>query len=302
MDFRTAIKGFVAYMKLERAFSGNSVKAYAADAGKFATFVEMKEWGLSPLEIELEHLREFVFYLNGLGLGEATQARIIAGVRAFYRYLVLEGELRNDPSELLESPRLSRKIPEVLTVEETERFLAGFDMSLPHGRRNRAMFELLYACGLRVSELINLRLTDLFLDVGFIRVIGKNDKQRLVPTGATAIKQLQFYLDERKHHPSIKKGEENIVFLGKSGKRLSRVMVFLITKEIAKKTGITKSISPHTFRHSFATHLVEGGADLKAVQDMLGHESITTTEIYTHLDKEYLKDVMQSFHPRQDFK
>ena len=299
MDFRSTIKGFEAYMKLERSFSVHSVKGYISDIKKLVQFLAIKEWDLSPNEIKLEHLREFVYYLNDLGLGAASQARIISGVKAYYKYLVIEDLLEIDPSELLESPKLTRKIPAVLSVEEVNDFLAGFDMSTVHGRRNRAMFEVMYACGLRVSELITLKLPDLFLKEGFIRVIGKNDKQRLIPIGEEAIIQLQFYLDERKLYKKII--DESIVFLNKRGKKLSRIMVFHIVKEIAAQVGIEKNVSPHTFRHSFATHLVEGGADLKAVQDMLGHESITTTEIYTHLDKEYLKDVIFTYHPRNTF-
>ncbi|MGB1216308.1 MAG: site-specific tyrosine recombinase XerD [Saprospiraceae bacterium] len=302
MDWKSLIKGFKEYMQLERAFSENSVKAYLADIQKFVQFLEMKEWDISPKQVELEQLRAFIFYLNDIGLGAASQARIISGIKAFYRFLVLEDLIQIDPSELLESPKMQRKIPEVLTVEEVDSFLSGFDMSEVHGRRNRALFEVMYASGLRVSEVINLKITDLFLEIGFLRVIGKNDKQRLVPIGGEAQKQVQLYLDERKLQKNIKSGEENIVFLNRRGKRLTRVMVFYIVKEIALVVGIKKNISPHTFRHSFATHLVEGGADLKAVQDMLGHESITTTEIYTHLDKEYLKDVIATFHPRDTFR
>ncbi len=302
MDFASLIKGFIAYMKLERSFSVHSVKGYSSDVRKFVSFIEMKEWDITAKDVSLDHIRDFVFYLNDIGLGAATQSRIISGIKSFYKYLLIEEIIDNDPTELIESPRLARKIPDVLNVEEVDAFLAGFDMSTPHGRRNRAMFEVMYACGLRVSELIGLKISDLFFDVGFIRVIGKNDKQRLIPIGEEAIKQINFYLDERALLKNIKKGEEDIIFLNKRGSRLSRIMVFYIVKEIALQVGITKTVSPHTFRHSFATHLVEGGADLKAVQDMLGHESITTTEIYTHLDKEYLKDVIMTYHPRTDFK
>ncbi len=285
-------------MKLERSFSGNSVSAYASDVKKLAEYLGSLEEPPSATTVSLTQLRHFLRYLNELGLGAATQSRILSGIKAFYRYLVIEGILENDPTELLESPKLTRKIPEVLSVDEVERFLASFDMSTPKGRRNRTMFEVLYACGLRVSELITLKISDLFLDIGFIRVIGKNNKQRLVPIGGEAVKQLKFYLDERRLMNNIQKGSENIVFLNRRGRFLSRIMVFNIVKDKAKEIGLEKNVSPHTFRHSFATHLVEGGADLKAVQDMLGHESITTTEIYTHLDKEYLKDVIFSFHPR----
>ncbi len=284
-------------MKLERGFSDHSISAYIFDVKKFVEFLELNELEVSPVMVRLPLLREFIIYINELGLGRASQARIISGLKAYFKYLMLENNLEDDPTELLETPKLNRKIPEVLSVDEVFDFLAGFDLSDPLGRRNRAIFEMLYACGLRVSELTELKLTDLFLDVGFIRVIGKGDKQRLVPIGEEAIQQLKFYLDERKQADNIKQGEENIVFLNRRGKRLTRVMVFLIAKEQAKAVGIEKNVSPHTFRHSFATHLVEGGAGLKAVQDMLGHESITTTEIYTHLDKQYLRDVVLSHLP-----
>ncbi len=302
MDFHSLIKGFIAYMKLERSFSEHSIKAYSSDVWKLADFIKLKEWDFNVGQIEPEHIRNFINYLNELGLGAATQSRILSGVKAFYKYLVLEDIIVDDPTELIESPKLSRKIPDVMNVQEVWDFLSCFDLSTPHGRRNKAMFEVLYACGLRVSELIGLQISDLFFDVGFIRVIGKNDKQRLIPIGEEAVKHVKFYLDERRLMKNIKKGEEDIVFLNKRGRRLSRIMIFYIVKETAEKVGIQKNISPHTFRHSFATHLVEGGADLKAVQDMLGHESITTTEIYTHLDKEYLKDVIDTFHPRNEFR
>ncbi len=302
MDFLSLIKGYIAYMKLERSFSIHSVKAYASDVRKFVQFLEIKEWELNAKQVQQEHIREFIFYLNDMGLGAATQSRILSGLKGFYKYLIIEDILMNDPTELIESPKLTRKIPDVMTVEEVNAFLSGFDLSTPHGRRNKAMFEAMYACGLRVSELITLKITDLFFDVGFIRVIGKNDKQRLIPIGEDAIKHISFYLDERKFIKKIKKGDDDIVFLNKRGGRLSRIMVFYIVKETAEKIDLQKNISPHTFRHSFATHLVEGGADLKAVQDMLGHESITTTEIYTHLDKEYLKDVILTYHPRKEFR
>lgn len=302
MDFQSLIKGFVSYMKLERSFSINSIKAYESDVQKFVTYLEQKEIDVLAKDITVEQVRGFIFYLNNLGLGATSQARIISGLKAFYRYLVIEEIIEQDPTELIESPRFNRKIPDVLHVEEVERFLASFDMSTVHGRRNRAIFEVLYACGLRVSELINLQITNLFLDIGFIKVIGKNDKQRLVPIGDEAIKHIKLQIEERNQIGKIKKGEEDFVFLNKRGARLSRIMIFYIVKETAAIAGIEKNISPHTFRHSFATHLVEGGADLKAVQDMLGHESITTTEIYTHLDKEYLKDVIHTFHPRTEFR
>lgn len=287
-------------MQLERSFSSNSIAAYTSDVGRLVEYLDLKQIEIVPQEIELEHLRAFVAYIHELGLGVSTQARIISGLKAYFKFLCLENVIQKSPAELLESPKVNRKIPDVLTVEEIEQFLSALDMSTVHGRRNRALLEVMYACGLRVTEIITLKMSDLFLDVGFIRVIGKNDKQRLVPIGATAIKQLQLYLDERKLYKNIK--DDHIVFVNKRGTQLSRIMVYYVVKETAKLADIQKNISPHTFRHSFATHLVEGGADLKAVQDMLGHESITTTEIYTHLDKEYLKDVIFTFHPRAKWK
>jgi len=244
-------------------------------------------------------IRRFILWVNRLGLEATTQARLISGLRAFYKYLLVEDMLDDDPTELLESPRMRRKIPEVLSVHEVQAMLNAVDLSDPQGQRNRAILEVLYACGLRVSELVNLRLSQLFLEANFLKVIGKNNKERLVPIGAEAVKYLSIYLEKvRNLQNNLKKEAENIVFLNRRGGRMSRVMVFLIVKEFAAKAGVVKTISPHTFRHSFATHLVEGGADLKAVQDMLGHESITTTEIYTHLDTEYLKETIYLYHPR----
>jgi integrase/recombinase XerD len=248
-------------------------------------------------------LEQFILWVNNLGLEGSSQSRLISGLRAFYKFLLVEDLVDEDPTEMLESPRLRRKIPEVLSYREIKSMLDLIDLSQENGPRNRAMIEVLYACGLRVSELVNMRLSSLFLDVGFIKVVGKNDKERLVPIGPEAVKHLRIYLDNiRGQHTSIKKEDENIVFLNRRGARLSRVMVFLIVKELAALAGVKKNISPHTFRHSFATHLVEGGADLKAVQDMLGHESIITTEIYTHLDSEYLKETIYLFHPRLKMK
>ena len=251
-----------------------------------------------PGEVTLEMFQDMIRWLNELGLDVRSQARLISGIKAFYKYLLVEDILVEDPTELLETPRLNRKIPEVLNYEEIQRLLAAIDLSEPHGLRNRAMLETLYACGLRVSELINLRISNLYLDIGFVKVLGKNDKERLVPIGEEAVKHIGFYVEGVRRHLKIKKDSENVLFLNRRGSKLSRIMVFLVIKELAKLAGIEKNISPHTFRHSFATHLIEGGADLKAVQDMLGHESITTTEIYTHLDTDYLKETVLNFHPR----
>lgn len=279
--------------------SANTIEAYAADVEKFVQWLEIEGRSLPPLQVKPEDLTKFIFWANDLGLEASTQSRLISGLRAFYKFLLVEDLLEEDPTELLETPRLRRKIPEVLSVYEIKAMLEAVDLSDPQGHRNRAILEMLYACGLRVSELVNLRLTQLFTEANFIKVIGKNDKERLVPIGAEAVKYLKIYLEKvRNLQDNIRKGAENVVFLNRRGGPMSRVMVFLIVKEIAARAGITKNISPHTFRHSFATHLVEGGADLKAVQDMLGHESITTTEIYTHLDTEYLKETIYLYHPR----
>ena len=279
--------------------SGNTVDAYLRDIQKFVEFLDIHAIELAPLQVQRSDLEAFIFWINGLGLGARSQGRIISGIKAYYRYLLMEDLLEDDPTELLEGPRLDRKIPEVLAYAEIQQLIGGIDMSQPHGIRNRAMLETLYACGLRVTELISLKITNFFPDIGFLKVHGKNNKERIVPMGEEAIKHIQIYLNTiRKLQTNIHKDHENVLFLNRRGKQLSRVMVFMIIKDLTAAAGITKTVSPHTFRHSFATHLVEGGADLRAVQDMLGHESITTTEIYTHLDTEYLKETILSFHPR----
>ncbi len=299
MDWNSLLSGFKSYLMLERSLSGNSVEAYVRDTGKLVEFLEIKGYKINALQVELKHLEEFIHWINELGLGERTQARIISGLKAFYKYLLVEDLTDFAPTDLLEGPRLERKIPEVLSIAEVNKILDVIDLSEPHGTRNRAMLETLYACGLRVSELINLKMTNLYEEIGFVKVIGKNDKERIVPIGESALKHINFYKDGvRRGMMNIHKDHENILFLNRRGKKLSRVMVFMIVKDLVKLAGITKTVSPHTFRHSFATHLVEGGADLKAVQDMLGHESITTTEIYTHLDKDFLRETILNFHPR----
>lgn len=299
MTWPDAIRDFRAYLALERSLSPNTLAAYDDDVQKFARFLDLQGLELSPLQVRREHLEQFILWANSLGLEASSQARLISGLRAFYKYLLVEDLLDEDPTELLEGPRLRRKIPEVLSVYEIQQMLSVIDLSEPQGTRNRAMVETLYACGLRVSELVNLKLTNLFFDIGFVKVVGKNNKERIVPIGESAIKYVRQYLEHiRSRQENIRPGQENFVFLNRNGRQLSRVMVFLIIKELAEKAGVRKNISPHTFRHSFATHLVEGGADLKAVQDMLGHESITTTEIYTHLDTEYLKETIYLYHPR----
>ena len=299
MDWKSTIKGFKNYLQLERSLSGNSVEAYWRDIQKLREFVDIKKYTFGPTEIKLEHLEEYVLWLNELGIGARSQARFISGIKAFYKYLLVEDVMDHDPTALLEGPRLIRKIPEVLSYDEIRKLLEHIDLSHDHGVRNRAMLETLYACGLRVSELIGLKLSNIYRDIGFVKVVGKNDKERIVPIGEQAIKHIDLYIEGvRRRQTNIHKEHENILFLNRRGKSLTRVMVFMIVKEAAKNAGLNKSVSPHTFRHSFATHLVEGGADLKAVQDMLGHESITTTEIYTHLDTDYLKETILSFHPR----
>lgn len=283
--------------------SRHTIDAYLADVQKFTAFLEMRNLTLLPTAVRREVLEAFVQWVGELGAEESTQSRIISGLRAFYKYLMIEDIIDTDPTEMLESPRLRRKLPSVLSIQEIQDMAAQIDLSTDLGIRNRALLETLYACGLRVSELVDMRLTNLFFDLGFVKVLGKNNKERIVPIGEAAVKYIQQYLDfVRKNQENIANGHENFVFLNRRGKKLSRVMVFLLIKEFAEKAGIKKNISPHTFRHSFASHLVEGGADLKAVQDMLGHESITTTEVYTHLDTEYLKETIYLYHPRLKWK
>ncbi|MFZ4477404.1 MAG: site-specific tyrosine recombinase XerD [Saprospiraceae bacterium] len=299
MTWQNALQQFHAYLLLERAMSPNTLEAYLNDVQKLVRFLEIQQLPTGPLAITQTQLEDFILWINQLGLEASSQARMISGLRAFYKFLMVEDWIEDDPTENLEGPRLKRSMPEVLSVYEIQQMLAAIDLSEPLGVRNRAILETLYACGLRVSELVHLRITNLFLEAGFIKVIGKNNKERLVPIGETAIKYIRQYLDHiRSKQENIQAGHENMVFLNRRGQHLTRVMVFYIIKELAAKAGIVKTISPHTFRHSFATHLVEGGADLKAVQDMLGHESITTTEIYTHLDTEYLKETVYLYHPR----
>ncbi len=289
-------KGYKAWLQLERSLSDNSVEAYLHDIDKLTTFL-LSTGIQSPDKVTLKELEQFVKWVAELGMTASSQARIISGLRSFYKYCLLEQITTTDPTVLLEAPKLKRSLPDTLSFEEIEQIIAQIDLSKPEGGRNKAMLETLYSCGLRVSELVNLKISCLYLDVGFIRVIGKGDKERLVPIGSDAIKYIKIYKNDIRVHIPVKKDEEDILFLNRRGSRLSRVMVFLILKELAKKARISKNISPHTFRHSFATHLVEGGADLRAVQEMLGHESITTTEIYTHLDREYLRNTLEQFHP-----
>ena len=290
-------KGFKAWLQLEKSLSDNSVEAYLRDLEKLTTFLIGQNITKNPSEIALIDLQQFVQFINGLGMTPTSQSRIISGIRSFYKYCLTEQITTTDPSMLLDVPKTKRALPDFLSFEEIENIIAQIDLSKPEGGRNKAILETMYSCGLRVSELINLKISCLYLDIGFIRVIGKGDKERLVPIGTDASKYIKIYKDEIRVHLTIKKDKEDILFLNKFGNGLSRIMIFYIIKEMAAKAGITKNISPHTFRHSFATHLVEGGADLRAVQEMLGHESITTTEIYTHLDRDYLRSTLHQFHP-----
>jgi integrase/recombinase XerD len=297
MDWNSAIKGFEAYLKLERSLSDNSIEAYVHDINLLQQYFDGMQKKISPLAVSYHDLQAFVVYINQLGLSDYSQARILSGLRAFYKYLLLEELIDKSPAELLEGPKLRRKLPEVLSIEEINMMMGVIDHSTNDGIRNRAILETLYGCGLRVSELVSMKLSNLFFDIGFVKVIGKGDKERLVPIGNEAIKHIGFYINSVRNHQDVKPTSENILFLNLRGSKLSRVYVFMMIKDLALKCGIKKNISPHTFRHSFATHLVEGGADLRAVQEMLGHVSITTTEIYTHLDKDYLRETILLHHP-----
>lgn len=298
MNWNVYIKGFKSFLALEKSLSANSIEAYLHDVEKFYQFLEYKKYALSPKEIELKQLQEFLKWVTELGMTARSQARMISGIKAFYKYLLLENVLNADPTALLEAPKLGRKLPETLSLEDINKIIDGIDLSTSEGVRNKAMLETLYSCGLRVSELVNLKMSNLFLKDGFVKVTGKGDKERLAPIGSVAVKHITVYKDEVRCHIPIKKDQEDFLFLNRRGAKLTRVMVFTIIKRLAEKTGLKKHISPHTFRHSFATHLIEGGADLRAVQEMLGHESITTTEIYTHLDRDYLRQAIIQFHPR----
>ena len=292
------LNDFSSYLKLERSLSENSISAYINDVKKLKSFLELKNIKANPLQVDIVLINDFLEYVNNLGISSFSQARIVSGLKSFYKFLVLEEKIILDPMELIESPKLKRKLPEVLSLEEINKLLMGIDLSSMEGTRNRAIIETLYSSGLRVSELINLSIQNLFLDIGFIKVLGKGSKERLVPIGRHAIKYINTYLNDYRNKKKIKKGNDGFVFLNRHGKKLTRNMIFIIVKNLSISIGMNKKVSPHTFRHSFATHLVEGGADLRAVQEMLGHESITTTEVYTHLDREYLKQVIKEFHPR----
>ena len=296
MSWETSIKGFKSYLQIERSLSDNSVQAYIRDINKFANYAIPLD--ISELKVTRENISDFLSEINKESISARSQARIISGIKAFYKYLIMEDYLKVNPTELIESPRIGLKLPDTLSLIEIDKLIAAVDLSNKQGERNRAILETLYSCGLRVSELTSLQLSNIHFKEGYLKVIGKGDKERLAPIGGRAIKYLTIYINEVRNHQEIKKGHEDFVFLNNRGAKLSRVMIFLIIQKLTEAIGLKKKISPHTFRHSFATHLIEGGADLRAVQEMLGHESIATTEIYTHLDKEYLRSNIIQFHPR----
>jgi integrase/recombinase XerD len=298
MDWNSTIKGFKAFLLLEKSLSENTLRAYSQDMDKLHAFARDQLNSKSPIDISFTDLESFLEWLHKYKLKDYSQARILSGVKAFFKYLLIEELIKDDPSELLEGPKLRRKIPDVLSYAEIEKMMSTIDLSHPQGNRNRSIVETLYACGLRVSELVNLKLSNYYPDLGVIKVVGKGDKERIVPIGSSAIKFISIYLDTtRRLMNSIHRDHTNYIYLNRRGKKLTRVMVFNVIKQAVSEAGIQKNVSPHTLRHSFATHLIEGGADLKAVQDMLGHESITTTEIYTHLDAEYLRKTVMTYHP-----
>jgi integrase/recombinase XerD len=290
-------KGFKSYLQLEKSLSDNTVQAYLRDIELLTQYLQVKNSLKAPADISLKTLQAFVKNIAELGMTASSQARIISGIKSFYKYCLLEEISKTNPTTLLEAPKLKRTLPDILSFDEIEKIIAAIDLSNPGGGRNKAILETMYSCGLRVTEVVNLKISQLYLDIGFIRVIGKGDKERLVPVGRSAIKFINIYKNKIRVHIEVKKGNEDVLFLNNRGTKLSRVMIFYIIKDLVRDAGIKKTVSPHTFRHSFATHLVEGGADLRAVQEMLGHESITTTEIYTHLDREFLKKTLEKFHP-----
>lgn len=294
------LNGFSAFLKLEKSLSPNSIEAYCRDVKKLDSFLEIHNLKITPLQVNPQHIKECLVYLNQVQLNEKSQARFISAIRTFFKYLLLENEIESNPAELIELPKISRKLPDILSIEEIEILIESIDLSEPTGERNKTIIELMYGCGLRVSELVNLKISEVKENSGFIKVVGKGNKERLIPISKTALKQYNRYKDLVRVHQIVFRGYEDYIFLNNRGKNLSRVMIFLMIKSLVEKAGIRKKISPHTFRHSFATHLVEGGADLRAVQEMLGHESILTTEIYTHLDQTFLRDTLLQFHPRSN--
>ncbi len=292
-------RGFKGFLAIEKSLSDNSIEAYLRDIEKLTQYLELEnKSNLTPSKLTLGDLQHFLATLVELGLSARSQARVISGIKAFYSYLLIENLTDVNPAELLESPKLGRKLPDTLNIEEVQKLIDTVDLSTPNGERNKAILETLYGCGLRVSELVNLKISNIYFEEDFIKVVGKGDKERLVPISGSALKQISIYLNQVRNHTNIAKGFEDFVFLNRSGKSLTRVMIFTIIKQLTEKAGIKKTISPHTFRHSFATHLVNAGADLRAVQDMLGHVSITTTEIYMHLDTNYLHEEIRKYHPR----
>jgi integrase/recombinase XerD len=298
MKWDESKKGYENYLKLEKSLSSNSIAAYINDINKLTEFLGINFKKTGPDKVKLQHLKKFVEWLNERGVSPRTQARTISGIKSFYKYLLIEGKISSDPTALLESPKIGRKLPDILSMDEIDSLIEAVDLEKPEGQRNKAMLETLYSCGLRVSELVNLKMTNLFFLQGYLKVEGKADKERLVPVSSRAVEEIEKYVDGYRHNLRIQKDSQNILFLNRRGKKLSRVMVFTIIKNLAERISLDKKISPHTFRHSFATHLINGGADLRAVQEMLGHESILTTEIYTHLDRDYLKSTIHQFHPR----
>jgi integrase/recombinase XerD len=292
------IKGFKAFLSIERSLSENSVEAYIHDVNKLLQYFEVSGITSDPNQVSQRELSGFLQWINELGVSARTQARIISGLKSFFKYLMIDDFIQKDPAHLLEAPKIGRKLPDILTIKEINALVAAIDLSKPGGQRNKAIIETLYGCGLRVSELVNLKISNLYMEQGFIKVTGKGNKERLVPIGNTAVKEINNWFTYRNHLKKIEKEAENIVFLTRNGRKISRIMIFMIIKDLAEKSGLKKNISPHTFRHSFASHLIDAGADLRAVQEMLGHESITTTEIYTHLDRDYLRSAIIEFHPR----
>ena len=295
-SWKQAIKDFETYLRLEKSLSENSIEAYINDVFKLEKFFEEKKGDTLPVNVKYSDLKEFLSWFNIENQNARTQSRVLSGIRSFFRFLLIEGEIKENPASLIESPKIGLKLPEVLSVNEIDRMIGAIDLSKREGHRNKAIIETLYGCGLRVSELVNLRLTDIHYAEGFVMVTGKGNKQRLVPVSNKALKEIDIYKTDRAKLPVIHDG--NILFLNRRGRKLTRAMIFTIIKDLALKADIRKKISPHTFRHSFATHLIEGGADLRAVQEMLGHESILTTEIYTHIDRSFLRDTLIMFHPR----
>lgn len=296
LTWKESLKDFETYLRLEKSLSANSIEAYMNDVSKLEYFFKDSGRHLLPSHTTYADLKEFIIWFNKTNNNTRTQSRVLSGIRAFFKYLLIEGEIEENPAALIESPKIGLKLPEVLTIEEIDRIIDVIDLSKPEGHRNKAIIETLYGCGMRVSELVNLKITDIHSAEGFVVVTGKGDKQRLVPISNYALGEIDLYRQQRNMMQVIH--DENILFLNRRGKKLSRVMIFTIIKDLASRAGISKTISPHTFRHSFATHMIEAGADLRSVQEMLGHETILTTEIYTHIDRSFLRDTLMMYHPR----